>query len=146
MHEKYMLEALKEAEKALSVGEVPIGAVLVQNDVIIGKNHNTRVKDNCVLGHAEINLLLDVTKKTPDWRLNDSILYVTLLPCPMCAGAINQARIKKIVCGTVPNNANYQLIYDILNDNNYGSPVEIFTGVLEDECSELLKKFFSEKR
>lgn len=146
MHEKYMLEALKEAEKALNDGEVPVGAVLVQNGEIIGKNHNTRMKDNCVLGHAEINLLFDVTKNKSDWRLNDSILYVTLLPCPMCAGAINQARVKKVVCGTVPNSTNYQLIYNILNDNNYGSSVEIFTGVLEDECAELLKKFFSEKR
>ncbi len=146
MYEKYMLEALKEAKLALKEGEVPIGAVLVYENKIIAKSHNTRISDNCVLGHAEINVLKEASKILNDWRLKKCTLYVTLLPCPMCSGAINQARIDRVVCGTVPNNSNYSLIYEILNDNNYGKPVELFTGVLEEECSELLKKFFSKNR
>ncbi len=146
MYEKYMLEALKEAKLALKEGEVPIGAVLVYENKIIAKSHNTRISDNCVLGHAEINVLKEASKILNDWRLKKCTLYVTLLPCPMCSGAINQARIDRVVCGTVPNNSNYSLIYKILNDNNYGKSVELFTGVLEEECSELLKKFFSKNR
>lgn len=146
MYEKYMLEAINEAKIALSEGEVPIGSVLVLNGCIVAKSHNTRVKDCCVLGHAEINVLKDYSKSTNNWRLNDCTLYVTLLPCPMCSSAINQARIKRVICGTVPNNSNYSLIYNILNDNTYGRPVELFTGVMEDDCAELLREFFLKKR
>lgn len=146
MYEKYMLEALKEAKIAFNAGEVPVGSVLVCDGQIIARSHNTRNFDNNILGHAEINTINDACIKNSNWRLKDCVLYVTLLPCTMCAAAINQSRIKKIVCGTVPNNSNYSLIYEILQDNSYGKPVEIITGILEEECSDLLKKFFSEKR
>lgn len=146
MYEKYMLEALKEAELALAEGEVPVGAVLVYKNNIIAKSHNTRISDNCVLGHAEINVLKESSKILNNWRLKDCTLYVTLLPCPMCSGAINQSRIERVICGTVPNNSNYSLIYEILNDKNYGNSVELLTGVLEEECSEILKKFFLKNR
>lgn len=146
MYEKYMLEALKEAKMAFNAGEVPVGSILVCDGQIIARSHNTRNSDNNILGHAEINTINDACTQNSNWRLKDCVLYVTLLPCTMCAAAINQSRIKKIVCGTVPNNSNYSLIYEILQDNSYGKPVEIITGILEEECSELLKKFFSEKR
>lgn len=146
MYEKYMLEALKEAKKAYKIGEIPVGAVLVYENQIIARAHNTRITDNCVLGHAEINVIRQANSLLQNWRLENAILYVTLLPCPMCASAINQARIKRVICGTVPNNYDYDLIYRILSDHNYGSSVEIMTAVLEDDCSSLLKKFFLEKR
>jgi len=146
VYEKYMIEALNEAKIALEEGEVPVGAVLVYKDKIIAKSHNTRVQDSCVFNHAEINVIQTANKIFKNWRLNDCILYVTLLPCPMCSSAINQSRIKKVICGTVPNNSDYSLIYQILNDCNYGTPVELLTGILEEECSKILKKFFLEKR
>lgn len=146
MYEKYMLEALKEAELAYQLGEVPIGSIIVCDNQIIARSHNTRNFNNDIFGHAEINVINETSNIKLNWRLENCVLYVTLLPCPMCASAINQSRIKKVVCGTVPNNVNYSLIYNILNDNSYGKPVEIVTGVLEDECADLLKKFFSEKR
>ena len=146
MYEKFMIEALNEAKIAYELGEIPVGSVLVYNNEIISRSHNTRNFDNKILGHAEINTINEASSKKNNWRLENCIMYVTLLPCPMCAAAINQSRIKRIVCGTVPKQADYQLIYNILNDNSYGKPVEIITGVLEDECSDLLKKFFLEKR
>lgn len=146
MYEKYMLEALNEAKIALEEGEVPVGAVLVYKNKIIAKSHNTRIQDNCVIRHAEINVIQEASKILKDWRLNDCALYVTLLPCPMCSSAINQSRIKKVICGTVPNNSDYTLIYQILSDNSYGKPVELLTGILEEECSKILKNFFSKKR
>ena len=146
MYEKYMMEALKEAKKAFNQGEIPVGAVLVFEEKIVARSHNTRIQDCCVLGHAEINIFKEISKKKRDWRLIDCTLYITLLPCPMCASAINQSRIRKVVCGTIPNNTNYSLIYQILNDNNYGNSVEIMTGVLEEQCAELLKQFFLKKR
>lgn len=146
MYEKYMIQAINEAKIAFLEGEIPVGAVLVHDSEIIATSHNTRMQDKSPIGHAEINLLTKAGKTIGDWRLCDCTLYVTLLPCPMCASAINQCRIKKVVCGTVPNNVDYSLIYSLLNNENYGKKVEIITGVLEDECSLLLKKFFAEKR
>lgn len=146
MYEKYMLEALEEAKKAYKEGEIPVGAVLVHNDEIVARGHNTRMIDNCVLGHAEINVIRQANQLFNNWRLESTTLYVTLFPCPMCASAINQSRIKKVVCGTVPNNYDYELIYKILSDHNYGCSVEVMTGILEEDCSFLLKKFFMEKR
>ena len=146
MYEKYMIEALNEAKLALEEGEIPVGAVIVYKNKIIAKAHNTRAQENCILGHAEINAIKKTNKILENWRLCDCTLYVTLLPCPMCASAVNQSRIQQVICGTVPNNSNYSLIYQILSDNNYGKPVQLLTGVLEEECREILQKFFLEKR
>lgn len=142
----YMKEALKEAKKAYNAGEVPIGSIIVLNDKIIARAHNLKEKKNCATKHAEIIAVEKATKKINNWRLNDAIIYITMFPCPMCASAIQQSRISKIVCGTIPEYANKQLVYDILNDNKYGIPVEIVENVLSDECSDLIKKFFSKKR
>ena len=98
--EKYMKEALLEAEKALAAGEVPIGAIMVRNGEIIARGHNLRNTDKNPLRHAEIDVIDASAKIVGDWRLEDCVLYVTVEPCPMCAGAIVQARIPKVVFGT----------------------------------------------
>ncbi len=146
MNERYMNEALKEAKKAYAKGEVPIGAVIVENDVIIARAHNTKDLVNCATRHAEINAIEIASKLKDNWRLNDCELYVTLLPCPMCASAINQARMNKVIYGTGRNNIDIELIKTILVDNTYGNSVDIIGNIMEDECSKLLKDFFVEKR
>ena len=142
----FMNIAYKEAIKAYNCGEVPIGAVIVKNNKIIAHTHNLKETKNNVTRHAEIIAIEKASKKLNNWRLLDCTMYVTMFPCPMCASAINQARISKIVYGTIPEYANVNIITSILNDNKYGIPVEIVGNVLNDDCTELLKKFFSKKR
>ena len=142
----FMNIAYKEAVKAYNCGEVPIGAVIVKDNKIIARAHNLKESKNNATKHAEIIAIDKASKKLNNWRLNDCIIYITMFPCPMCASAINQSRISKIVCGTMPEYANKNTIYDILNDKNYGLPVKIVENVLNDECTELLRKFFSKKR
>lgn len=142
----YMLEALKEAEKGYKQGEVPIGAVVVENGKIIARAHNTKDSEQCAIRHAEINAIEQAALLKKNWRLNDCTIYVTLFPCPMCASAINQSRMKRVVYGTDGDKVDFELVKKILEDKNYGNPVEICGKVLENECSTLLKKFFVEKR
>lgn len=146
MDELYMLEALKEAKKAFNCGEVPIGAVIVENDKIIARAHNTKDIANCAIYHAEINAIKKASEFKNNWRLNDCTIYVTLFPCPMCASAINQSRMGKIIYGANRENIDTELVDKILNDKNYGNPVEIVGGILENECSKILKEFFLKKR
>ena len=146
MDEYYMKIALQEAKKAYNCGEVPVGAVIVENDKIIAKTHNTKDLEKCAVFHAEINAILGAAKIKNNWRLNNCTMYITLFPCPMCASAINQSRINKIVYGAASDNADYELVDKILNDKNYGNPVRLMGGILEKECSEILKKFFLKKR
>ena len=146
MDELYMQEALKEAKKAFNCGEVPIGAVIVENNEIIARSHNTKDIDNCAIFHAEINAIKEASSMKNNWRLNDCIMYVTLFPCPMCASAINQSRMSKIVYGATSDNVDYNLVDKILNDKNYGNPVEITGRILEEECGKILKEFFLKKR
>ncbi len=142
----YMNEALKEANKAYDKGEVPIGAVIVKNDKIISRAYNLKETKNNACKHAELIAIEKASKKLKNWRLLDCTIYVTMFPCPMCASAINQSRISKIVYGTIPKYADQQVIKSILNDKNYGNPVEIVEKVLEKDCTQLLKKFFLKKR
>lgn len=142
----YMNIAYKEALKAYNCGEVPIGAVIVQNDKIIAKAHNMREKNRSVLEHAELITLKKACKKLNNWRLNDCIMYITAFPCPMCASAINQARVSKIVYGTVPNNINSQLTVDILKSSDYGKPVDIMQIEEYSDCTAIMRDFFSKKR
>ena len=141
----YMNEALKEANKAYDKGEVPIGAVIVKNDKIISRAYNLKETKNNACKHAELIAIEKASKKLKNWRLLDCTIYVTMFPCPMCASAINQSRISKIVYGTIPKYADQQVIKSILNDKNYGNPVEIVEKVLEKDCTQLLKKFFLKK-
>ena len=142
----YMKEALKEANKAFKNGEIPIGCVIAKDDKIIARGHNMKESKMSAIKHAEIIAIEKASKRINNWRLLDTTIYITMFPCPMCASAINQARISKIVYGTIPEYANVKLINEILNDNKYGIPVEIEGNILESECKDLLQKFFSKKR
>lgn len=142
----YMKEAVKEANKAFKKGEIPIGCVVVKDDKIIARGHNMKENKISAIRHAEIIAIEKASKKLNNWRLLDATIYITMFPCPMCASAINQARISRLVYGTIPEYANMDLINEILNDNKYGIPVEIEGNVLEFECKDLLQKFFSKKR
>ncbi len=147
MNDKYYMKiALEEARKAFSKGEIPVGAVIVKNDKIIAKAHNLRESQQSVIKHAEIIALEKACAKLKNWRLIGCTIYVTMFPCPMCASAINQSRISRLVYGTIPEYAEKDIISFILNDKNYGSSVEICEKVMEDECTKLLKEFFLKKR
>lgn len=142
----FMNLALKEAKKAYKKGEIPIGAVITKDNKIISKAHNLKESKKMVTKHAEILAIEKACSKLKNWRLIDCTIYVTMFPCPMCASAINQSRISKIVYGTIPEYANKEFITNLLNDKNYGKPVEVIENVLSYECSIILKQFFVEKR
>ena len=141
-----MKAALKEAVKAYQLGEVPVGAVIVFNNKIIARGHNTRELSQSVLGHAEINAIKKASKKIGSWRLEDCDIYVTLEPCSMCSGAIIQSRIKNLyfgaydlktgACGSVLN----------LFDYPFNHKVNVYGGIMEEECSRIIKDFFKELR
>lgn len=146
-NEKYMREALKEAKKAMKIGEVPIGCVIVYQDKIIGRGYNKRNKKKTTLAHAELIAIDKASKVIGDWRLEDCVMYVTLEPCQMCAGAIVQARMKKVVIGTMnPKAGCAGSILNILQMDEFNHQVEIETGVLEAECTQVLQAFFKELR
>jgi len=145
--EKFMKKALAEAEKAKAIDEVPIGAVIVQNGKVIAKAYNKRNKGKIATHHAEILAIEKACKKIGDWRLENCEIYVTLEPCPMCAGAIANARIKKLVFGAFDTaGTNKNLLSDILQDTRLNHKVEIEGGVLEEECRNILTTFFKAKR
>lgn len=146
-HEKYMKEALKLAKKAYTLGEVPIGCVIVYEDKIIGRGYNRRKTDKNTLSHAEITAINKASKKMGDWRLEGCTLYVTLEPCQMCAGAIVQARIPTVYMGCMnPKAGCAGSILNILNMPEFNHQVEVHSGILEEECSQMLKTFFKELR
>ncbi len=145
--EKYMKEALRQAKKAYALGEVPIGCVIVHEGQIIGRGYNRRNTDKNTLAHAEITAINKASKKIGDWRLEDCTLYVTLEPCQMCAGAIVQARIPHVVMGCMnPKAGCAGSILNILDMPEFNHQVAVTRGVLEEECSEMLKTFFTELR
>ncbi len=147
MKEQYMREALKEAEKANKNNEVPIGCVIVKDGKIIGRGYNRRMKDKNTLSHAELNAIKKASKKLKDWRLDDCEMYVTTEPCQMCSGAIVQARIKKVYIGCMnPKAGCAGSIMNLLQMDEFNHKVEIESGVLESECSEILKNFFKKLR
>lgn len=147
IHEKYMLDAMKQAKKAYALGEVPIGCVIVHEGKIIGRGYNRRNTDKNTLAHAEITAINKASRKIGDWRLEDCTLYVTLEPCQMCAGAIVQARIPQVVMGCMnPKAGCAGSILNILEMPAFNHQVMVTRGVLEQECSEMLKTFFSQLR
>ena len=146
-HEYYMEIALEEAKKAFLLDEVPIGAVIVRNGEIIAKTHNTRNTDKNTLSHAEIKAIDIASKITGDWRLEDCIMYVTIEPCPMCAGAIVQARIPKVYFGARNKKAGCAgSVLNILNEPNFNQQVEVTEVILSDKCSEIMSEFFKNFR
>lgn len=146
-HEKYMKKALQQAKKAYLMGEVPIGCVIVYQGKIIGRGYNRRNTDRCTLAHAEMNAIKKASKKIGDWRLEDCTMYITLEPCQMCSGAIVQARIPLVVIGSMnPKAGCAGSVLNMLQVPEFNHQVEIVTGILEGECSEVLTKFFRELR
>lgn len=147
IQEKYMKEALKQAKKAAALGEVPIGCVIVYEGKIIGRGYNRRNTDKNTLAHAEITAINRASKKIGDWRLEGCTLYVTLEPCQMCAGAIVQARIPEVVMGCMnPKAGCGGSILNILEMPEFNHQVQVSRGILEQECSEMLKSFFADLR
>ena len=147
IHEKYMKEALKQAKKAYALGEVPIGCVIVHQGKIIGRGYNRRNTDKNTLAHAEITAIRKASKIIGDWRLEECTIYITLEPCQMCAGAIIQARIPEVVMGCMnPKAGCGGSLLNILEDARFNHQAEVTRGILEQECSDLLKLFFTELR
>ena len=145
--ERYMKEAIKQARKAYALGEVPIGCVIAHEGMIIGRGYNRRNTDKNTLAHAEITAINRASKVIGDWRLEECTLYVTLEPCQMCAGAIVQARIPKVVMACMnPKAGCAGSILNILDMPEFNHQVEATKGVLEEECSRMLKDFFVELR
>lgn len=145
--EKYMKEALKQAKKAYDLNETPIGCVIVHEGKIIARGYNRRNTDKSPLAHAEIAAIKKASKKLGDWRLEECTLYVTLEPCQMCAGAIIQARIPCVVVGCMnPKAGCAGSVLNLLDVQAFNHQAELRTGVLEEECSEMMKSFFRELR
>ena len=145
--EKYMKEAIKQAKKAALLGEVPIGCIIVYEGKVIARGYNRRIIDKNVLSHAEIIAIRKACKKMGDWRLEGCTMYVTMEPCPMCAGAIVQARIPTVVIGCMnPKAGCAGSVLDMLHEDGFNHQVETRDGVLGEECSRMLKSFFKELR
>jgi len=143
----FMRLALKEAGLAFLEGEVPVGAVVVKDGKVISSSHNLREISKDPSAHAEILAIRDATKISDSWRLTGLTLYVTKEPCIMCAGALVNSRITRLVYGCRDGKAGgVDSLYTILNDSRLNHQVEVVSGVLEDECAELLRDFFKERR
>ena len=146
MNKKYMQIALEKAKEAYEIGEIPVGAVIVKDDKIIGTGMNTREKDRNALGHAEINAINEACKNTGSWRLDGATIYVTMEPCRMCAGAIINARIKTVVFGCYDLKMGaFDSVCNLANEKFDFTP-EIYGGIMEKECGAIVKKFFEELR
>lgn len=147
MHKKYMQEAILEARKAFSKGEVPIGAVVVLNDKIIGRGHNFREGLKDPTAHAEILAIRDAAQRLGSWRLTGASLYVTLEPCPMCAGAIVNARVQKLIYGAFDLKAGaVSSLMNLVQDRRLNHHVEVMDGICHEECAQLLQEFFRQLR
>lgn len=144
---RFMKEAIKQAKKAAKLGEVPIGCVLVQDGRVIARGYNRRNTDKTTLAHAEVAAIRKASRILGDWRLEGCTLYVTLEPCPMCAGAIVQARIPRVVAGCMnPKAGCAGSVLNVLNTPGFNHKVNFENGVLLEECSSLLRDFFGELR
>ena len=141
--ERFMKEALKEAKKAYDKLEVPVGAVIVKNGKIIARGYNQKETKKDTIKHAEIIAIEKASKKLDSWRLNDCEMYVTLEPCPMCAGAIINSRIKKIYIGTLDEKTGaVGSVLDLFSDYTFNHKVEVEKGIMQEECEKILKDFF----
>ena len=143
----FMTEAIKLAKKAYKKDETPIGCVIVHDGRIVGRGYNRRNRDKRALAHAEIFAIEQASKRIGDWRLEDCTLYVTLEPCPMCAGAIVQARIPKVVIGARnPKAGCAGSVLDLFGVEGFNHRVELTEGILTEECQTLMSSFFKELR
>ena len=147
LDKKFMREAIKQAKKAYALDETPIGCVIVHDGKIIGRGYNRRNTDKSPLAHAEITAIKKASRKLGDWRLEECTLYVTLEPCQMCSGAIIQARIPRVVVGCMnPKAGCAGSVLNLLQVERFNHQAELTTGVLEEECSGMMKRFFKELR
>lgn len=147
MEEKYMKEAIKEALKAYKKLEIPVGAVIVKNGEIIARAHNIKEEKKDTTKHAELIAIQKASKKLKNWRLTDCEMYVTLEPCPMCAGAIIGSRIKKLYVGTMDEKTGAcGSVLNLIQDYTFNHKVELETNILSEECEKILKQFFKELR
>ena len=145
--EKFMKDAIRQAKKAGAIGDVPIGCVIVHEGKIIARGYNKRNKNKTVLAHAELLAMSKACKKIGDWRLEECTMYITLEPCQMCAGAIVQARIPRVVIGSMnPKAGCGGSILNLLEMQEFNHQVNVPRGVLNQECSEMLSDFFRELR
>ena len=145
--EQFMKAALREAKKAAAIGETPIGCVIAREGKIYARGYNRRMTDKSTLSHAELIAIRKACRKFGDWRLEDCTLYVTLEPCPMCAGAIVQARIPRVVFGCRnPKAGSAGSCVDLLHIDGFNHQVETEEGVLEEECAGMMKQFFRDLR
>ena len=144
---RFMKEALRQASKAMQLGEVPIGAVIVCDGRIIARGYNRRNTDHTTLAHAEITAIRKANRKVGDWRLEGCTIYVTLEPCQMCAGALVQSRIDRVVVGAPSYKSGCGgTILNILQNNEFNHQIELTQGVLQEECTAILQQFFRELR
>ncbi len=147
LHQDWMRLALEQAHRAAKLGEVPIGAVVVQGDELIAVAHNEKETRHDPTAHAEVLAIQRAAERLDTWRLADTTLYVTLEPCPMCAGAVIQARVQRLVFGAMDAKGGAAgSVINVLDVNRWNHRVEVIAGVLEDECSEILKDFFRKFR
>lgn len=143
MNKKFMKRAIELAKKAFDSGEVPVGAVIVKNGEIIGEGYNMREQKQNALSHAEIEAINSACKKLNSWRLDDCEMYVTLEPCPMCTGAIINSRIKTVIFGAFDSSMGCMDSVINLCDYPFNHKVEIYAGIMEDECKKILTDFFA---
>lgn len=142
-----MKQAILQAKKAFMINEVPIGCLIVYDGKVIARGYNRRIRDRSTLAHAEINAIRKACKEIGDWRLEECTMYVTLEPCPMCAGAIVQARISRVVIGCMnPKAGCAGSVLDMLHEPGFNHQVSVDTGILGEECSAMMKQFFAELR
>ena len=147
MDERFMREAIRQARKAGALMEVPIGCVIVYEGKIIARGYNRRNTDKNTISHAELNAIRKASKKLGDWRLEGCTMYITLEPCQMCAGAIVQARVSRVVIGSMnPKAGCAGSILNLLEMEQFNHQVEVTRGVLQEECSQMLSGFFKELR
>ncbi len=145
--ERFMKEAIRQAKKARALEEVPIGCVIVRDGKIIARGYNRRNTDKNTLSHAELNAIRKASKKLGDWRLEGCTMYVTLEPCQMCAGALVQSRIDRVVIGSMnPKAGCAGSVLNLLEMDGFNHKVEVEQGVLQEECSSMLSDFFRELR
>jgi tRNA(adenine34) deaminase len=145
--EYFMEKALELAEEAKKENEIPVGAVIVKDNVIIARACNKKVSEHVVTRHAELIAIEKASKTLNDWRLNDCKIYITMEPCPMCASAIQQARFAEIIYGCSSNmKTNTEIIKSILNNNEFNHQVNIKGPILNERCSKIIKNFFKKKR
>ncbi len=147
VHQRWMSQAIQQAHKAIQIDEIPIGAVIIHNNQVIGRGYNQREHLHDPTAHAEILAITAASNTLEDWRLNDCTLYVTKEPCPMCAGAVVMSRFKMVIFGCYDEEKGCcGSLYQLCGDPRLGQKIAVKGGVLEEECLELIQNFFLAKR